>query len=62
METGQGLTDNIVKILQAAAMAAITDGSEHIAHKHLDNIEYIMDDLCIALRDVDQLEREGGFA
>ncbi|MDG9816836.1 hypothetical protein [Pseudomonas putida] len=43
-------------------MAAITDGSEHIAHKHLDNIEYIMDDLCIALRDVDQLEREGGFA
>jgi len=62
METGQGLTDNIVKILQAAAMSAITDGSEHIAHKHLDNIEYIMDDLCIALRDVDQLEREGGFA
>jgi len=62
MEAGQGLTDNIVKVLQASAMAAIADGTEHIGHQHLDNIEYIMDDLCIALRDVDQVERGTSFA
>ncbi|MBP2271329.1 MULTISPECIES: TniB family NTP-binding protein [unclassified Pseudomonas] len=57
MEKGQGLTDNIVKILQAAAMTAVLDGSEHIGHHHLDNIDCIMEDLCLTLRDVDELER-----
>jgi len=57
MEKGQGLTDNIVKILQAAAMTAVADGSENINHQHLDNIDYIMEDFCIALRDVDELDR-----
>jgi hypothetical protein len=57
MEKGQGLTDNIVKILQASAMAAINDRSEHINHRHLDAIEDIMNDFCMAFRDVDELER-----
>lgn len=50
MDKGLGLTDNIVKILQSAAMAAIIDGSEHITHSHIDNIESIMDDFSFALR------------
>jgi AAA+ superfamily predicted ATPase len=58
MEKSQGLTDNIVKILQAAAMAAIIDKSEHINHRHLDSIEDIMADFCMAYQDLDQLEHE----
>ncbi|SUD69808.1 putative TniB-like transposition protein [Pseudomonas putida] len=50
MNKGQGITDNIVKILQASAMASIIDGSEHINHRHLDNIEDIMENFNYALR------------
>ena len=50
MDKGLGLTDNIVKILQSAAMAAVIDGSEHITHSHIDNIESIMEDFSFALR------------
>lgn len=47
---GQGLTDNIVKIIQCSAMAAVLDKSEHITHYHLDNIEEIMEKFCMSLR------------
>lgn len=50
MELGQGFTDNVVRILQSAAMASILDGSEHISHRHLDNIEEIMADFNTAIR------------
>lgn len=50
MKKGQGITDNVVKILQASAMASIMDGSEHINHRHLDNIEEIMGNFNYTLR------------
>lgn len=50
MDKGLGLTDNIVKILQSAAMAAVIDGSEHITYSHIDNIDSIMEDFSFALR------------
>ncbi|MGO3986498.1 TniB family NTP-binding protein [Pseudomonas sp. SAS7] len=50
LETSLGLTDNIVKILQSAAMAAILDKSECISHYHLDNIEEIMENFNFSLR------------
>jgi hypothetical protein len=49
MEKGDGLMDNVVKIIQASAMASILDGSEHINHRHLDNIEEIMANFNYAL-------------
>ncbi|WP_225441910.1 TniB family NTP-binding protein [Pseudomonas umsongensis] len=53
MHAGQGITDNIVKVLQASAMMAIMDGSECITHRHLDNIESIMSEFSFALRDAE---------
>jgi hypothetical protein len=50
MKKGDGLMDNVVKVIQAAAMASILDGSEHIDHHHLDNIEAIMADFNYALQ------------
>lgn len=58
IEKGQGLTDNIVKILQCAAMAAIIDKTERITHYHLDNIESIMEEFCFALRNVTENDDE----
>lgn len=58
IEKGQGLTDSIVKILQCAAMAAIVDKSERITHYHLDNIHSIMEEFCIALRDISDSDDE----
>jgi len=49
-EKSGGLMDNVVKIIQASAMASILDGSEHINHRHLDNIEEIMADFNYALQ------------
>jgi len=37
-----GITDNIAKILQASAWAAIADGTEHITLKHVRDVESIM--------------------
>lgn len=53
MHAGQGITDNIVKILQASAMMAIIDGSERITHRHLDQIDSIMSEFNFALRDAE---------
>ncbi|PYD13783.1 hypothetical protein DND58_08275 [Pseudomonas syringae pv. pisi] len=50
MNKGNGITDNVVKILQASAMASIIDGTEHINHRHLDNIDEIMANFNYALR------------
>jgi hypothetical protein len=50
LEKAEGLMDNVVQILQASAKAAILDGSEHINHRHLDNIEAIMSDLNHSIR------------
>ncbi len=50
MKKGLGITDNVVKILQASAMASIIDGTEHINHRHLDNIDDIMAGFNYALR------------
>jgi hypothetical protein len=60
MNKGQGITDNVVKILQASAMASIIDGTEHINHRHLDNIDEIMASFNYALRGAEMpLEEEG---
>lgn len=50
MKKGLGITDNVMKILQASAMASIIDGTEHINHRHLDNIDDIMAGFNYALR------------
>lgn len=57
MKKSKGLTDNIVKILQASAMAAIIDKSERITHRHLDSIEDIMNDYCLAFQDADEISQ-----
>lgn len=47
---GLGITDNVVKILQACAMASIEDQSEHITRQHLNNVDEIMSSFYFALR------------
>ncbi|WP_232965761.1 TniB family NTP-binding protein [Pseudomonas palleroniana] len=42
VEKSLGITDNIVKILQASAWAAIADGTERITLKHVRDVEAIM--------------------
>ncbi|WP_409260330.1 TniB family NTP-binding protein [Pseudomonas putida] len=49
-EKSQGLTDNIVKIIQSAAMVAILDKSERITQYHIDNIEEVMENFTFSLR------------
>ncbi|MNC58511.1 hypothetical protein D3C75_1082450 [compost metagenome] len=56
MEKALGITDNIVKMLQAAAWAAISDGSECIALDHIMNIEEIMSDLGYGLQGLGEVD------
>lgn len=56
MEKALGITDNIVKMLQAAAWAAIADGTERITLDHIMNIEEIMSDLGYGLQGLDEVE------
>ncbi|AUF98909.1 transposase [Pseudomonas sp. 02C 26] len=42
IEKSLGITDNIVKILQASAWAAIADGTERITLNHINDVEEIM--------------------
>ncbi|WP_224372518.1 TniB family NTP-binding protein [Pseudomonas putida] len=53
MDAAQGITDNIVKILQSSAMMAIIDGSECITHRHIENINEIMSEFNFTLRDAE---------
>jgi len=53
-EKSLGITDNIVKILQASAAAAVVDGCECITHFHIDNIEALMEVVNLSLRDLDE--------
>ncbi|MNG05976.1 hypothetical protein D3C84_891940 [compost metagenome] len=56
MEKALGITDNIVKMLQAAAWAAIADGTERITLDHIMNIEEIMSDLGYGLQGLDEVD------
>lgn len=58
MNKGRGITDNVVKILQASAMASIMDGSECITHRHLDNVEEIMGNFNYTLRSAETFDED----
>ncbi|WP_139317812.1 TniB family NTP-binding protein [Pseudomonas sp. PA1(2017)] len=60
MDVGQGITDNVVKVLQACAMASIMDKSEHITRQHLNNIEEIMEGFYFSLRGAESYQNYEG--
>lgn len=59
IEKSLGITDNIVKILQASAWAAIADGSERITLQHIHDVEEIMaQELGTSLQGLKQVRME----
>jgi hypothetical protein len=59
IEKSLGITDNIVKILQASAWAAIADGSERIMLKHINEVEEIMaEELGLSLQGLEQVKMD----
>lgn len=59
IEKSLGITDNIVKILQASAWAAIADGSERIMLQHIHDVEEIMaQELGTSLQGLEQVRME----
>lgn len=50
-----GITDNIVKILQASAWAAIADGTERITLNHVLHVEDIMEELGTSLQGLNEV-------
>lgn len=59
VEKSLGITDNIVKILQASAWAAIADGSERIMLQHIHDVEEIMaQELGTSLQGLEQVRME----
>jgi type II secretory pathway predicted ATPase ExeA len=59
IEKSLGITDNIVKILQASAWAAIADGSERITLNHIQEVEEIMaQELGLSLQGLEQVRMD----